>query len=447
MVFVLDKFGNPLMPCTEKRARLLLERRRARVVQIVPFAIELKDRLAGDCAFQPLILKFDPGSKATGVALARVAEPGSSEDGPGLAAVNFYQLTHRGAQIKRKLEQRRNYRRRRRSANLRYRKPRFLNRKNKRPGWLAPSIKHRVDQVVNFVSKISKLAPITGLSMELARFDSQALQNPEIQGVEYQRGELAGCEAKEYLLEKWGRKCVYCGAEDVPLQVEHVVPKAKGGSDRISNLTLACRGCNERKGAKDLEDFLAKKPELAKKILARAKVPLRDAAAVNSARWSLFNRLEEFDLPLSVGTGGRTKHNRLRFGISKSHALDAACVGRMSGLEGWEGKSVLEIISRGRGSYQRTRVTADGFPRGYLMRSKTAFGFQTGDLVIAVVPSGKHAGTHVGRVAVRVSGSFDISTKNGKKTVNRKYCRRLQRNDGYEYKLTKQNLDPNSSCD
>jgi 5-methylcytosine-specific restriction endonuclease McrA len=93
------------------------------------------------------------------------------------------------------------------------------------------------------------------------------MENPKIKGVEYQEGALAGYEVKEYLLEKWGRKCIYCGSENVPLQVEHIVPKAKGGSDRSSNLTIACRRCNEKKGSKDLKDFLKRKPELVKKIL------------------------------------------------------------------------------------------------------------------------------------------------------------------------------------
>jgi 5-methylcytosine-specific restriction endonuclease McrA len=395
------------------------------------------DRMAEDCAFQPLLFKIDPGSKATGVALVRETGPGLPGEGPNLAVVGLFELAHRGAQIKKKLEQRRNYRRRRRSANLRHRKPRFLNRGNKKKGWLAPSIQHRVDQTANFVSKVAKLAPVTGLAMELVRFDTQALQNPDIQGVEYQRGELAGYEVKEYLLEKWGRKCAYCGADNLPLQVEHVVPKAKGGSDRVSNLTLSCPKCNGRKGAQDLEVFLAKKPELAKAILAKTKAPLRDAAAVNSARWALFNRLKGFGLPLIVGTGARTKFNRSRFGVPKTHSLDAACVGPTSGLDNWAGKPTLVVISRGRGSYQRIRVTAHGFPRGYLTRSKTAFGFQTGDLVRAEVPKGKYAGIHVGRVAIRARGVFEIQTRDGKKSANHKHCRLLRHNDGYEYFVRK----------
>ncbi len=89
---------------------------------------------------------------------------------------------------------------------------------------------------------------------------------------------------REYLLEKWGRNCVYCGKSDRPLQVEHIKPKSKGGSDRVSNLTLACECCNQKKSDQSLSEFLKKKPDLAKKIEDKAKSPLQDAAAVNSTR-------------------------------------------------------------------------------------------------------------------------------------------------------------------
>jgi hypothetical protein len=127
----------------------------------------------------------------------------------------LFELHHRGDQIKKKMKQRSNYRRRRRSKNLCYRKKRFLNRGNKKEGWLAPSILHRVDQVINFVIKMAKFAPITSVSVEIVKFDTQAMDNPDIQGVQYQQGTLAGYEVREYFVGKvaspvcllWGGKC------------------------------------------------------------------------------------------------------------------------------------------------------------------------------------------------------------------------------------------------
>ncbi|CAN7222296.1 RNA-guided endonuclease IscB [Cupriavidus necator] len=432
-VFVLDRQGKPLMPCSEKRARLLLERDRARVHRLMPFAIRLIDRRLLDSEFQPLRLKLDPGSKETGLAIVREAI--ADIEGPRVAHVlSLAQIIHRGRQISEALTARRSMRRTRRGRKTRYRAARFDNRR-KPEGWLAPSLRHRVDTTTAWVRRFRKLAPITALSMELVRFDMQAMANPEISGVEYQQGELLGYEVKEYLLAKFGRTCAYCDAQDRPLETEHIVAKANGGTDRVSNLTLACRPCNQKKGSLPLEAFLREDPERAKRILARAKAPLRDAAAVNSTRLALLTGLKGFGLPIETGTGGQTKYNRLRLEIPKAHALDAACVGNVHSVVDWQ-RPVLRIQCTGRGSYQRTRLTAHGFPRGYLMRSKRAFGFQTGDMVKAIVPAGKRAGTHVGRVAIRATGSFNIQTASGAvQGISYKHCKLMQRGDGYGYSL------------
>ena len=188
-VFVLDRSGRPLMPCTEKRARLLLERGRACVHKVMPFTIRLVDRQAKDCEFQALRIKLDPGSKTSGIALVREAEGGA------VAVLNLLELMHRGKQISQALTARRGHRRQRRS-KLRYRAPRFLNRGNKKPGWLAPSLQHRVDTTLAWVNRLQRLAPVSSISTELVRFDMQALENPEIQGAQYQQGTLAGYEVR-----------------------------------------------------------------------------------------------------------------------------------------------------------------------------------------------------------------------------------------------------------
>jgi 5-methylcytosine-specific restriction endonuclease McrA len=424
-VFVLDRTGKPLMPCSEKRARLLLERGRARVHRVMPFVIRLKDRLACSSEFQPVQLKLDPGSKVTGIALVRTQDDG------GIAVLNLVELVHRGRQISEALTARRAMRRRRR-AQLRYRAPRFLNRV-KPAGWLAPSLQHRVDTTLAWVNRIRRWARVTGLSQELVRFDMQSMENPEIAGVEYQRGELQGYEVREYLLAKWNRTCAYCDAQDVPLEIEHIQSKSKGGSNRVTNLTLACRPCNQKKGNVPVEVFLAKDQARLARIKAQARLPLKDAAAVNSTRWALFGELKKTGLPVETGSGGRTKFNRSRLDIPKTHALDAVCVGEVGYVVGWQ-RPALTIKATGRGSYQRTRLDKFGFPRGYLTRQKRVHGFQTGDHVKATVPTGKKAGVHVGRVAVRASGSFNIQTGSAVvQGIGHKHCRLIQRGDGYGY--------------
>ena len=426
------------MPCSEKRARLLLERGRARVHRLVPFTIRLVDRLQADSVLQPLRLKLDPGSKTTGIALVREKETAETSTGEivhALTVLMLLELKHRGQAIRDALTSRGSFRRRRRG-KLRYRPARFDNR-TKPEGWLPPSLQHRVDTVLAWVTRLCRLAPVTALSQELVRFDTQAIQNPEISGAEYQQGTLAGYEVREYLLEKWGRECVYCGAEHAPLEIDHIHPRSKGGSDRVSNLTIACHDCNQAKGNSPIERFLAKAPERARKILAQAKAPLRDAAAVNSTRWALYQKLKATGLPVEAGTGGRTKYNRHRLQIPKEHCLDAACVGRVDAVEHWR-QLVLAIKATGRGSYQRTRLTKHGFPRGVLTRSKSAFGFQTGDMVRAAVSTGKKTGTYLGRVAIRASGSFNIQTATGLvQGIHHRFCTLIQRADGYGYSWVK----------
>jgi len=443
-VFVLDRRKKPLMPCSEKRARILLERGRARVHRMVPFTIRLVDRLVEDSVLQQLRLKLDPGSKTTGIALVREAETVAVTTGEvvrALTVLMLLELKHRGQAIRDALTSRGAFRRRRRG-KLRYRPARFDNRTRK-DGWLAPSLQHRVDTVLTWVARLCRLAPVTALSQELVRFDTQQMQNPEISGAEYQQGTLAGYEVREYLLEKWGRECVYCGAENTPLEIDHIHPRSKGGSDRVSNLAIACHDCNQAKGNMPLEQFLAGSPGLIRKILAQAKAPLRDAAAVNSTRWTLFQRLKATGLEVEVASGGRTKWNRHRLQVPKAHCLDAACVGHVDAIENWplQGvtqQPVLSIKATGRGSYQRTRLTKHGFPRGYLTRSKSAFGFQTGDMVKAIVTTGKKAGTYLGRVAIRASGSFNIQTAEGLiQGISHCFCTLIQRADGYGYVFTK----------
>ena len=425
-VFVQDRKHRPLMPCRPARARRLLKSGRARVVKLFPFTIRLTDRLIEDSKLQPVLVKIDPGSRQTGVALVRADEKAHHH------ALFFVNLVHRGESIRDALTARRNCRRRRRG-NLRHRAPRFLNR-TKPQGWLPPSLRHRVDTATAWVAKLVKLAPVTGIVEELVKFDTQKLQNPEISGIEYQQGTLFEYEVREYLLEKFGRKCVYCGAENVPLNIDHVVPKARGGSNRISNLVLSCVNCNQKKDSQPVDVFLKNRPEVLDRIKRRLKTSLAHAATVNATRWSLFNALKAFGLPVETGSGALTKFNRHTFGVPKEHWLDALCAGRVNGVHYPEGMGILQVRCTGRGNYQRTRVDKYGFPRGYLTRQKRVHGFATGDMVKAVVPSGKKAGTYRGRVAVRARGCFVIQTPEGKVDgIGWRHCRLLSFNDGYGY--------------
>lgn len=426
-VFVLGSDGQPLMPCTGKRARLLLSRGRAVVVRIKPFVIQMKDRAIEHSQTQPLEVKIDPGSRFTGICLSRTA-------GDVVNVLNLIELEHRGRSISKALTARAALRRGRRNRKTRYRQPRFLNR-TKPEGWLAPSLRHRLETTIAWVKRLARWAPVASLALERVKFDMQKLQNPEISGTEYQQGTLYGREVKEYLLEKWQRKCMYCEAEDRALEVEHIVARANSGSDRVSNLGLACRTCNQAKGSLPIERFLSNRPSLLAKILAQAKKPLRDAAAVNSTRQAIFKLLLATGLPVMTGTGAETKHNRSRFGIPKTHALDAACVGQIASVNNWQ-RPHLEVKCTGSGRYGRTLTDKYGFPRGYLMKTKRVFGFATGDLVYAWLKLKVGPPIRVlGRLAVRASGYFAIVVDKVVHSTVHVRCTVVQKADGYSYTL------------
>ena len=268
-VFVLDTNKKPLDPIHPGEARKLLRGGQAAIFRKYPFTIILK--VAATEEPEPLRVKVDPGSTTTGIAVVNDAT------GRVVWAAN---LQHRGQRIKDALLGRRAIRRSRRNRKTRYRTPRFLNR-TRPQGWLAPSLQSRVDNSITWVKRLGMVSNTTTISMELVRFDMQQMDHPDISGVEYQQGELAGYEVREYLLEKFNRSCAYCQIENVPLQIEHIVPRARGGSNRVSNLTLACAPCNLKKGTRTAEEFGY--PDVHK----QARQPLKDAAAVNSTRWKL----------------------------------------------------------------------------------------------------------------------------------------------------------------
>jgi 5-methylcytosine-specific restriction endonuclease McrA len=424
MVFVLDKHKKPLMPCSEKRARLLLERGRAVVHEMEPFTIRLKDRTVDDSKLQPLRLKLDPGSKETGVAVLE-----ETEEVEKTKAIWLGEIHHKKG-IKLKLDKRRAIRRSRRNRKTRYRKPGKSNSHIGQKGWLPPSLIARVDQTLAVVTKLCKLLPITSISTEHVKFDTQLMQNAEILGIEYQQGTMVGYEIREYLLEKWGRKCVYCNTTGVKLQVEHINSKAKGGSDRVSNLTLSCQPCNQAKDTQTAAEFGY--PD----VQAQAKKPLRDAAMMNATRWRLLNDLKATGLPVECGTGARTKKQRIEHDLPKTHYHDACCVGASTPERLVIKAQYVSIWTAiGRGTRQMCNVDKYGFPKNHRKNQKLYFGFQTGDLVKTEVPIGKYRGVWKGRVACRASGSFDIKDGNGKIICgsNYKYCQIVQRADGWQY--------------
>ncbi len=307
-VFVLSHTGKPLMPTTPRRARIFLKTRRARVVTREPFTIQL--RFETTTYIQPVTVGVDTGSHTVGIAATANRE------------VVFQAEMRLRTDISGKLTQRRQYRRTRRSRKTRYRAARWANRR-RCSGWLPPSLRARADATVKVVRFVARVLPIGQINVEIGSFDTQKMQNPEVSGVSYQQGQLQGYLLREYLLAKWQRQCAYCKASGVPLQVEHLIPKSRGGNDRASNLVIACDACNKRKGSRTAEEFGY--PE----IQAQARVSLKDAAHVSSIKTAVVQQLaQQFGAErVAVTYGYETKYQRIQvLKLPKSHAHDAVAI-------------------------------------------------------------------------------------------------------------------------
>lgn len=450
-VSVLDTKKRVLEPCHPAVARKLLKVGKAAVFKRFPFTIILK-REAATPDTSDHVLSIDPGSKVTGLAIT------DSDN----TIVALFELHHRGNIIKKVLSDRSGHRRSRRTRKLRYRPARWQNRSRKSPvlttdgwkyrsfgqsseGWVAPSLMSRVFNIHTWVKRLCNLYPITHLAVEHVKFDTQLMENPEISGKEYQRGTLYEAELWEYLLEKFGRKCFYCGAKNVPLEKEHILPKAKGGTNRADNLTLSCRPCNIEKGNRHPNEIDGKLGKRIQAALRAAKKPLKDAAAVNTIRWKIVETLKATGLPITYGTGGKTKFNRKRAGLPKTHYYDAACVKDVAKSS----KShccVLAIHAVGYGHRQdlgkfQTIQSASGFKRPYT-RTEHANGFQKLDHVEMLTKKGKRTGyinsfdkTPPGKPQkLRIKTTWTVSG-DGRSYGNVTQLRKLQSRDGYAYEI------------
>lgn len=454
MVFTLDKKKRPLGHCTPKRARQLIEKGRACVYRYYPFTIILKDKDIRQMDIQHHYrIKIDPGAAYTGITVV--------EDDRVIA---YFELRHRGRTIVDNLQTRSNCRKNRRNRETVYRRCKFAKRGSyetpREKGWLPPSQKSIVDNIIHFIDRLERLLGPCEIDMELVKFDMQLLENPDIEGMEYQQGTLRGYEMKAYLMEKYQHTCQYCSNEtkDHRLEWEHMLPKTRGGSDSVKNATLVCHTCNQLKGKKTPEEWLDELRQMdhpgdldktriqcLENVIAGKSVGknLRYAAWANTVRWRLYQSLSQLSTIgiVKTGTGGKTAYNRSVLGIPKAHHLDALCCADVP-EHGYRDavQPCLVVKAMGRGTRLLGQINKCGIITvKYRNHHKRVNGLQTGDIVRAVVPNGKYQGTHTGRIMIRGRGDHDVRSMNSNRfSVTRKTTITvLQHIDGYQYSFEK----------
>ena len=419
MVLVVDKHKKPCNTISEAYARILLFKKQAVIHKRFPFTIRLKNDNAVS-KDRNYTVKIDPGSKHTGVAITDDKDQ----------VVMLAEIEHRGHVIKKKLDQRRAVRRNRRNRKTRYRPSRFLNR-TKPKGWLAPSVRSRADNVINFIKKYKKLINVDKVMIENVNFDvSQMSSNNYLIGTGYQQGPLYQNKLRNFIFSRSGGKCVYCGAKAT--EIDHVIPRSNGGTDSTYNLVASCRSCNKKKSNLSLKEFGKKVGKDFSKLEPK-KLP-KDAAIVQSARNYMVREITKLVSDTTTYDAWLTKYNRNELGLPKEHYYDALSVGEVPNKFNFLTDKVLIISAKGRGSRQMCSMDKYGFPRTSPKGSKSVEGFQTGDIVKAIIPKGLKKGEYFGRVIIKSSGRFKIAYNNCiVDGIGYKYCRLIQRGDGYSY--------------
>lgn len=292
-VFVLNMRKEPLMPVTPGKARRLVKQGKAKVVKRTPFTIQLAFP-TGEVK-QAITLGIDSGYKYIGFSAVTDKSELISGD-----------VTLR-TDIPKKMEARKMHRRNRRN-RLWYRPPRFLNR-IKAKGWLAPSIKHKLDSHIRLIKQLKKLLPVSKVIIEVATFDIQKIKNPDIEGKEYQEGEQLGFwNLREYVLHRDSHTCQHCKGKkkDPVLEVHHIDGRAHGATDRPEELLTVCGKCHdEHHSGKD--------------VIESVKInSFKSETFMTTVRWKLVNMLG-----CKHTFGHITKNGRIRQGLEKSHANDA----------------------------------------------------------------------------------------------------------------------------
>lgn len=378
MVYVISKTGQPLMPTEDHRkVRLLLKSKAAKVVQRTPFTIQLIHTT--HVYKQPITLGIDAGSKTIGLSATTSTKELFAEE--VVIRNDIVEL----------LSTRREFRRSRRNRTTRYRKTRFLNRvKTKKAGWLAPSIRAKIDYHLKVIDKVYQILPITQLIVETASFDTQKIQNPDIEGKEYQQGpQLGFWNVREYVLYRDNHECQHCHgkSKDKVLNVHHIVTRKTGGNSP-NNLITLCETCHHKyhNGEITLKTFKLKS--------------LKDAAFMSTMRWYLYNILKDRYKNISQTFGYITKNVRISNNLPKEHCVDARCISRNPLAIPSQILYQAKVVRRHNRQLHKATIEKGGYRKNN-QAPKYVFGYQLFDKVYC---KGKICFIF-GR---RTSGSFDV---------------------------------------
>ncbi len=382
-VYIINQHGQPLMPCRPRKARLLLQTGKAKIMRMVPFTLQL---LYGSSGYrQEVLLGVDAGTRHIGVSATTQKQ------------VLFEAEVKPRTDIQELLATRRQFRRARRSRKTRYRPARFLNRK-KPTGWLAPSVQQKIDAHLKTIKLVHQLLPISKTTIEVAQFDLQKLQHPEIEGKGYQEGPQQGFwNVREYVLWRDHHLCQWCQgkSKDTILNVHHIESRKTGG-DRPDNLITLCETCHDLIHRTQQEDSIAPKSR-----------GFRDATQMGMIRWRIYQQAKTLVPKVHLTYGYLTKQTRIEYKLEKSHIIDARCISGhpLAQTDGiWH---LIKFVRRNNRQVQKATIRKGG-QRQRNIAPKEDYGFRRFDCVC-----------YQGQVCFvfgrRSSGYFDLRTLDGSK--------------------------------
>ncbi|GLV54441.1 hypothetical protein KDH_12880 [Dictyobacter sp. S3.2.2.5] len=383
LVFIVNCYGKPLMPCQPRKARLLLKEGKAKVARRVPFTLQL---LYGSSGYrQDVALGIDAGTRHIGVS--------ATTD----QTVLFEAQVQLRSDIQELIATRRQFRRGRRSRKTRYRQARFLNRK-KPPQWLAPSVEHKVAAHLKVIALVQTLLPISRTTIEVAQFDIQKIRNPEIEGNDYQKGPLLGFwNVREYVLFRDGHICQWCQrkSKDHVLNVHHIESRKTGGNSPDNLITL-CESCHDLIHRTHQEQGIQRKSQR-----------FRDATQMGIIRWRIYQEAKQRFPQVHLTYGYLTKHTRIEQGLEKSHMVDARCIsGHPLAVSDGDWYLIKQVRRNNRQLHKAT--IRKGGQRQRNTAPKEVHGFRLFDCV-------RYQGQICFVFGRRSSGYFDLRTLDGTK--------------------------------
>lgn len=417
-VFVKNMRGEPLMPCSPRKARLLLREGKAKVINYTPFTIQLT--YATGETVQEVSIGIDLGTKHTGIAV-------TSEN--KVLAKGEIEVRQ---DVKKLLDTRRTYRRGRRTRKTRYRKPRFNNR-TRVEGWLPPSIQSRLDNTFRWIDRFISLVPYPTLTIEVGKFDAQKMMNPDIKGEEYQQGQTLGYhDVRYFVFARDKYTCQVCKkSKDKIFNTHHIIYVSHGGSDRADNLITVCTDCHTHENHQRGKVFW-------RWMVEGKKLPsYKEGAFMNIFRKRVFRKYPQ----AKITYGSITTPRRKELGLEKSHENDAIAISGIEKIDKAVDYSfkIKQFRKKKRSLHEATarkgRKTKNTTSKRNVKNIKQLNGFYLNDRVEIYGKLGYITGfTGTSMAYVKdIDGNYITKLNKSYKQINLKECEFLNHNNNWQY--------------